>query len=49
MIVTCSAYLLSLKLSVVLKVDTPVSRRGSTIVGEDMTVAFVCLGSGDGE
>ena len=49
MIVTLSAYLLSLRLSGVLEVDTSVGRRCSTIVGGDLLVAFVCLGSGDGE
>ena len=29
--------------------DTSVGRRCSTIVGEDLSFAFVCLGSGDGE
>ena len=49
MIVTLSAYLLSLRLSRVLEVDTSVGKRCSTIVGGDWAVAFVCLGSGDGE
>ena len=46
MIVMLSAYLLSLRLSGVLEVDTSVGRRCSTIVGEDLSVTFVCLGSG---
>ena len=49
MIVTLSAYLLSLRLSGVPEVDTSVGRRCSTIVGGELSVAFVCLGSSDGE
>ena len=49
MIVTLSAYLLSLRLSGVLEVDTSVGRECSTIVGDGFVVEFVCLGSGDGE
>ena len=48
-IVTLSAYFLSLRLSGVLEVDTSVGRRCSTIVGGDLSVAFMCLGCGDGE
>ena len=49
MIVTLYAYLLSLRLSGVLELDTSVGRRCSTIVEGDLSVTFVCLGSGDGE
>ena len=44
MIATLSAYLLSLRLSGVLEVDTSISRRCSTIVGEDLSVVFVWWG-----
>ena len=44
MILTLCAYLLSLRLSGVLEVDTSVGRRCSTIVGEDLLVRFVCWG-----
>ena len=49
MIVTLSTYLLSLRLSGVLEVDTSVGRRCSTMSGLVLSVAFVGLGSGDGE
>ena len=49
MIVMLSAYLLSLRLSAVLEVDTSVGRRCSTVLGRIVSVALVCLGSGDGE
>ena len=39
-----SVYLLSLRLSGVLEVDTSVGRRCSTIVGEDLSVVFVGWG-----
>ena len=43
-IVMLSAYLLSLRLLRVLEVNTSVGRRCSTIVGEDLSVMFVCWG-----
>ena len=49
MIVTLSADRLSLRLSGVLEVGTSVGRMCSTIVGEDLSVAFVCLESVDRE
>ena len=42
MIFTLSTYLLSLRLSGVLEVDTSVSQRSSAIVGEDF-VGRVCV------
>ena len=49
MIVTLSADLLSLRLSGVLEVGTSIGQGCSTIVGEDLSIAFVCLESGDRE
>ena len=49
MIVMLSAYLLSLRLSGVLEVDTSVGRRCSTIVGDGFVGRVCVLGSGDGE